>query len=167
MKRGYTVEDYREMLGRMPRDDARRRGHAATSSSASAARPRTIVPEDDATWSRECRLQEQLHLQVQRAARHQGRRAVRRRRARGGQEAPQQRPAWRCRTAISEQDNQPFIGQRVEVLVEGPSDRARSTAAKTGRPRPAHRPHALRPDRRLRRQSAPRSARSFPSRWTT
>ncbi len=42
---------------------------------------------------RDGQIQEQLHLQVQPAARHQGRRAVRRRRARGGQEAAQQRPA--------------------------------------------------------------------------
>ena len=66
---------------------------------------------------------------------------------------------------ISEADNQAFLGQQVTVLVEGPSKAAERHAhtltttadsrQPTARSAPAHRPHPLRPDRRLRRQPPP------------
>ena len=157
MKRGYTVEDYREMLARIRETvpDA-----AVTSDFIvgfcgeteddfqKTLRPGARVP-----------VQEQLHLQVQRAARHQGRRAVRRRRARGGQEAPQQRAAGDAEPRSARRTTSRSSAGTVEVLVEGPSKARQKHATKTGRHRAAHRPHALRPDRGLRRQPRGRSAR--------
>ena len=91
MKRGYTVEEYREMLARtrewMP-------GVAVTSDFIVG-----FCGETDDEFQLTMRpgprvpLQEQLHLQVQRTARHEGRRAVRRRRAGRSQTPPQQRAA--------------------------------------------------------------------------
>ena len=89
MKRGYTVEDYREMLARIRETipDAavtsdfivgfcgETEEEFAASGRAAARRP----------------IQEQLHFQVQPAAGHQERRTVRRRRAGRGQAPPQQR----------------------------------------------------------------------------
>ena len=65
-------------------------------------------------------VQELVHLQVQRAARHEGRGPLPGRRPRGREEAPQQRPA---RGAEREQPRRPpaQVGKTVEVLVEGPS----------------------------------------------
>ena len=57
--------------------------------------------------------------------------------------------------AISEEDNQPFIGRQVEVLVEGPSKSRSAARRRTARRVAAGRPHALRPDRGVRRQSPP------------
>ncbi len=91
MKRLYTVEFYREMLAALPRDGAGR-GDQQRLHRRLLRRDGGIVRADLRPGARG-RLQEQLHLQVQPAARHQGARAVRRRRARGGQETPQQRPA--------------------------------------------------------------------------
>ena len=84
---------------------------------------------------------------------------------------------------ISEEDNHAFLGREVEVLVEGPSKAAEkhvdaslrdaippasSRPAPSPQPRAAtHRPHPLRPNRRLRRQSAAKSATSCPSSSTT
>ena len=91
MKRLYTVEYYRDMLAALPRARAGRgdqqrfhRRLLRRDGGSRSSRP--------ATWCARP-VQEQLHLQVQPAARHQGRRAVCRRRAGGGQEAAQQRSA--------------------------------------------------------------------------
>ena len=52
--------------------------------------------------------------------------------------------------AISQEDNQPFIGRTVEILVEGPSKRS-SRLARGAIDDPADRPNAVRSDRRVRR----------------
>ena len=91
MKRGYTVEDYREMLARIRETVPGRRGDERLHRRL-LRRDGRRLPADDATWCASP-VQEQLHLQVQRAARHEGRRAVRRRRAGGGEAPPQQRAA--------------------------------------------------------------------------
>ena len=62
--------------------------------------------------------------------------------------------------AISEEDNQPLIGRQVEVLVEGPEQNRPQSTTETGPAVAIDRPHALRPNRRVRRQSAARSANS-------
>ena len=120
MKRGYTVEEYREMLGPHPRRRFPTRPSPAISSSASAARRRTIS-QQTVDLVRRVAVQEQLHLQVQPSG--PARRApnfiaddvpeeVKRRR---------NNELLAMQNAISEEDNQPFIGREVEVLVEGPS----------------------------------------------
>ena len=74
MKRGYTVEDYREMLARI---DESIPGAAVTSDFIVG-----FCGETDEDFQQTVRpgprvaVQEQLHLQVQRTPRHQGRRAV-------------------------------------------------------------------------------------------
>ena len=66
---------------------------------------------------------------------------------------------------ISEEDNHAFLGRQVEVLVEGPSKAAEkhaeseragaSSPPARSRSPPTHWPHALRQNRRFRRQSSP------------
>ena len=91
MKRGYTVEDYREMLARtyewIPGVAVTQRLHRRL-----LRRDRGRVPAHDGPRPRVA-LQEQLHLQIQRTPRHQGRRPVPRRRSRRRQTPPQQRAA--------------------------------------------------------------------------
>ena len=91
MKRGYTVEDYREMLARTYESIP---GVAVTSDFIVGFCGETDEDFDaDGRAGPRVAVQEQLHLQIQRAARHQGSRAVRRRRARRRQAPPQQRAA--------------------------------------------------------------------------
>ena len=88
-------------------------------------------------------LQEQLHLQVQRAARHQGRRAVSRRRARRSQTPPQQRTAGGAER--DQRRRQPAVHRpQVEVLVEGPSKAAEKQAPRRARA-PDPEPHCNSP----------------------
>ena len=91
MKRMYTVEYYRDMLARCREKVP---GVAVSSDFIVGFCGETEEQfQQDLRPGAGERLQEQLHLQVQHAAGHQGRRPVPRRRARGGEEAPQQRPA--------------------------------------------------------------------------
>ena len=91
MKRLYTVEFYRDMLARCREMVP---GVAISSDFIVGFCGETEESfEKTCDLVREAGLQEQLHLQVQPAARHQGARAVCRRRARRGQETPQQRSA--------------------------------------------------------------------------
>ena len=154
MKRGYTVEDYREMLGADPRDvpDAAvtsdfivgfcgeteedfqprsswsaRRGSRTASSSSTASGPAPRPPScmpDDVPEEVKRRRNNEL-LAVQ--------------------------------NAISEEDNQPFIGRQVEVLVEGPSKTSQKHR-RAGRLLQLDRPHALRPDRGFRGAASGKSA---------
>ena len=70
MKRGYTVEDYREMMDRI-RETRARRGRLQRLHRRLLRRNRRGLPADGRTGPR-VPLQEQLHLQIQRAAGHQG-----------------------------------------------------------------------------------------------
>ena len=70
MKRGYTVEDYREMLARTYALDSRR-GRDQRLHRRLLRRDGGGFPADVRAGAR-VPVQEQLHLQVQRAARHQG-----------------------------------------------------------------------------------------------
>ena len=91
MKRGYTVALYDEMLDRIRETVP----DAAVSSDFIVG----FCGETEASFQKSVRpgravpVQEQLHLQVQPQARHQGRHAPDRRRARGGQEAAERRAA--------------------------------------------------------------------------
>ncbi len=129
MKRGYTVEEYREMLARIRETIP----DAAVTSDFIVGFCGETDEDFQATVDlvRECAVQEQLHLQVQRAARHEGGRAVSRRRA-GEVKRRRNNELLAMQNAISEEDNQPFFGRAVEVLVEGPS----KTSQKQRRRRP-------------------------------
>ncbi len=114
--------DYREMLARcretVPGVAVTQRLHR-----------RLLRRDGGSRSSRPCDLvarvpvQEQLHLQVQPAARHEGRTSCTpttcRRRSSGGGTTT----CWPCRTRSARRTTEPFVGREVEVLVEGPSKR--------------------------------------------
>ena len=153
------------MIARDPRDDSRRRGDQRFHRRL-LRRDRGGLPADGRP-GREVPLQEQLHLQVQRPPRHQGRRTVAGRRAGRRQAAPQQRAAGDCRTEISEEDNQPFIGRRsAKCWSKGRASPPASTTT-TATAAAAHRPRRIATGSSCSTATAGRSARSCRSRSTT
>ena len=128
MKRGYTVEEYREMLARAYDSIPGRRGHQRFHRRL-LRRDGRGLPADGRPRARVA-LQEQLHLQVQRAARHQGRRAVPGRCA-GGREAPPQQFAARAA--------EPDLRGRQPAVPRPRSDGARRRPQQSGRKKRASR----------------------------
>ena len=117
MNRGYTAQQYRDFIDRA-------RGYMPDICIASdfiVGFP-TETDEDFARRSSWCALpvQEQLHLQILPAARHDGDRSVRGRRARRRETPPQQRAAGGAAGSLRE-NNREMIGKTVEVMVEGES----------------------------------------------
>ena len=96
MKRGYTVEEYREMLQRIRATIPGATVGPAISSSASAARRKKISAQTDGPRPRVA-IQEQLHFQIQPPPRHEaGKSVAGGRRARGSEAAAEQRSAGRA-----------------------------------------------------------------------
>jgi len=122
MKRGYTVEDYREMYGRI----LARLPHAAVTSDFIVG----FCGETDADFQKtydllaECRFKNSFIFKY---SERPG--------TKGAELYPDDVPfevknrrnndLLELQNRISEQENQPLLGQRVEVLVEGPSERAK------------------------------------------
>ena len=146
MKRGYTVEQYREMLAQIRETVP----HAAVTSD-------FIVgfcgeTEDDFQQTvdlvREARFKNSFHLQVQPAPGHQERRSCTpttcRRRSSGGGTTS----CWRCRTRSARKE--PAVSAaRWRSWSRGRASRAASTPQRSDDA--TDRPHGLRPDRGLRR----------------
>ncbi len=131
MKRMYTVAFYDDMLARI-RETVPERRRLERLHRRLLRRDRGVVRADGPA-GRAVPVQEQLHLQVQPAAGDEGRHPVHRRRARGGQEAAEQRAAG---GADGDQPGgQPPVHRpEVEVLVEGPSKAAAKRDDGLGRP---------------------------------
>ncbi|MFN0017107.1 MAG: MiaB/RimO family radical SAM methylthiotransferase, partial [Pirellulaceae bacterium] len=122
MKRGYTVEDYREMHSRI----RARLPHAAVTSDFIVG----FCGETDADFQKtydlvaECRFKNSFIFKY---SERPG--------TKGAELYPDDIPfevknrrnndLLELQNRISEQENQPLLGQRVEVLVEGPSERAK------------------------------------------
>ncbi len=159
MKRGYTVEEYREMLARIRETipDA-----AVTSDFIVGFCGET---EEDFQQTvdlvRESRFKNSFIFKYSPAPGHQGRRPVRRRRARGGEAAPQQRAAGRCRTRSARKTTSRSSAARWRCWSKARA-RPRRNATTAADARATGRPHALRPDRGLRRQPPRRSASCSP-----
>ena len=119
MKRLYTVEYLPRHAGPLPREGAGR-GDQQRFHRRLLRRDGGVVPAHLRPGARG-RLQEQLHLQVQPAARHQGRTSCSPttcpKRSRSGATTI----CWRSRTRSAWPIIARRIGQTVEVLVEGPS----------------------------------------------
>ena len=160
MKRMYTVAFYEEMLARI----------RATVPDVAVSSDFIVgfCGEDEASFERTVRLVERSRFKNSFIFKYsprrgdQGRRALCRRRARGGQEAAEQRAA---RLAERDQPGRQsaLVGRTVEVLVEGPS---KKTARREGWEgwRPVDGPDALRSDRGVRGARAadrPSSCRSW------
>ena len=110
MKRMYSVALYDDMLARI-RETVPEVGGLQRLHRRLLRRDRGVVREVDAA-GRAGPVQEQLHLQVQPPPGDQGRHALRRRRARGGQEAAQQRPARPSRRRSAWRTIDAFVGGR-------------------------------------------------------
>src|SRR5262245_62039872 len=129
MKRGYTVEDYREMLGRI----------RATISDAAVTSDFIVgfCGETESDFQKtydlvaECRFKNSFIFKYSERPGTKGAELliddvpfeVKNRR---------NNELLELQNRISEQDNQRLLGQRVEVLVEGPSDRAKSRGEDDG-----------------------------------
>jgi tRNA-2-methylthio-N6-dimethylallyladenosine synthase len=129
MKRGYTVEDYREMMGRirtvLP--------HAAVTSDFIVGFPGETEEDFRLTYDlvAECRFKNSFIFKY---SERPG--------TRGAELYPDDIPydvknrrnneLLELQNRISEQDSQQFLGQRVLVLVEGASERAKRTHADQG-----------------------------------
>ena len=128
MKRGYTVELYREMLARIREMIPARGDHQRFH--------RRLLRRDGGGLSADGRagaggaVQEQLHFQVQPPARHAGRGTLRGRRARGGQAAAEQRTAGHPERRSAWRTTSRCLGRTVEILVEGPSKVAKKRAVR-------------------------------------
>ena len=146
MKRMYTVAFYEEMLARVRETMP----DVAVSSDfiVGFCGEDEAVVRADGRAGRAVSVQEQLYLQVQSPAGDQGRRAVCRRRARGGQEA-RNNELLALQNAISLEDNRRWVGRTVLVLVEGAS-REGGSPRWLGRSRPVDRADRMRPDRGVR-----------------
>src|SRR5262245_6340134 len=129
MKRGYTVEDYREMFGRIK---ATIPGAAVTSDFIVG-----FCGETEADFQKtydlvaECRFKNSFIFKYSERPGTKGAELY-------ADDIPYEVKNRRnndlleLQNRISEQDSQRFLGQRVEVLVEGPSDRARHRAEDHG-----------------------------------
>ena len=148
------AELHRELLPRdarpLPREGAGRGGQLGLHRRL-LRRDGGELPRRPMDLVREREVQELLHLQVQRAARHEGRRPLPGRRARGGEEAAQQRPA---RDPEREQPA-PTTARRIGEDGRGAGRRPEPPRRASRRARQAtHRPQHDRSHRRLRRHRA-------------
>ncbi len=122
MKRGYTVSEYREMLGRV-RDWI---PEVAVTSDFIVG----FCGETDEDFSQTCQLARQSRFKNSYIFKYSQRPGTK-----GAERFPDDVPEavkkernnhlLALQNAISEEDNQPFLGRVVEVLVEGPSKTAR------------------------------------------
>jgi tRNA-2-methylthio-N6-dimethylallyladenosine synthase len=122
MKRGYTVEDYREMMGRIRETLP----HAAVTSDFIVGFCGETEEDFRLTYDlvAECRFKNSFIFKY---SERPG--------TKGAERYPDDIPfdvknrrnneLLELQNRISEQDNQRFLGERVEVLVEGPSERAK------------------------------------------
>ena len=154
MKRGYTVEDYREMLARV----------RATIPDAAVTSDFIVgfcgETEDDfqATVElvRESRFKNSFIFKYSERPGTKSHQLF-------PDDVPEEVKRRRnnellaIQNAISEEDQQQFIGRQVEVLVEGPSKTSQKHPD-DGTDRATDRPDALRPDRRVRGASSGKSA---------
>jgi len=131
MKRGYTVDEYRAMLGRV-RDWIP--GVAVTSDFIVG-----FCGETDEDFAQTCKLVRQLRFKNSYIFKYSERPGTK-----GAERFPDDVPdavkkarnnqLLAIQNAISEEDNQPFLGRQVEVLVEGPSKAALKREKQTGPP---------------------------------
>ena len=133
MKRGYTVEDYREMLSRIR---ATVPGAAVTSDFIVG-----FCGETEADFEltmelvRESRFKNSFIFKYSPRPANQRRRAICRRRAGRCEAAAETNDLLAVQNQICEEDNLPLIGQTVEVLVEGPSKKqVRNSPVETDAP---------------------------------
>ena len=147
MKRLYTVEYYREMLARCRETVP---GVAITSDFIVG-----FCGETEESFERTCDLVREASFKNSFIFKYSPRPGTKGRRL-FADDVPEEVKKRRnndllaIQNAVSLADHRRFIGQRVEVLVEGPSKNA--WKQETERPRAADRPDATRPHRRLRRQ---------------
>jgi tRNA-2-methylthio-N6-dimethylallyladenosine synthase len=122
MKRGYTVEEYREMMGRI----RARLPHAAVTSDFIVGFSGETEADFQLTYDlvAECRFKNSFIFKYSERPGTKGAELY-------ADDIPYEIKNRRnndlleLQNRISEQDNQQFLGERVEVLVEGVSDRAR------------------------------------------
>ena len=122
MKRGYTVEDYREMLGRI----RERLPQASVTSDFIVG----FCGETEHDFQQTMELLAECRFKNSFIFKYSERPSTK-----GAELYPDDVPyevknrrnneLLELQNRISEQDNQPFLGQRVQVLVEGPSERAK------------------------------------------
>jgi tRNA-2-methylthio-N6-dimethylallyladenosine synthase len=129
MKRGYTVEDYREMLGRIRRTIP----DVAVTSDFIVG----FCGETEADFQKtynlvaECRFKNSFIFKYSERPGTKGAELY-------ADDVPfevknrRNNELLEVQNRISEQDSQRFLGQRVEVLVEGPSDRAKNRGEDSG-----------------------------------
>ena len=130
MKRLYTVEYYREMLARCRETVP---GVAVSSDFIVGFCGETEESfEQTCDLVRDGQLQEQLHLQVQPAARHQGPTSCSPTTCPKRSRSAATTTCWPSKTPISLADHRRWIGRTVEVLVEGPSKTAAKHDTGTG-----------------------------------
>jgi tRNA-2-methylthio-N6-dimethylallyladenosine synthase len=129
MKRGYTVEDYREMFGRLKAMIP----HAAVTSDFIVGFSGETEEDFQKTYDlvAECRFKNSFIFKYSERPGTKGAELY-------ADDIPYEVKNRRnndlleLQNRISEQDSQRFLGQRVEVLVEGASDRARSRGEDSG-----------------------------------
>ena len=129
MKRGYTVEDYREMLGRIRATIP----HAAVTSDFIVG----FCGETEADFQQTYELVKESRFKNSFIFKYSERPGTK-----GAELYADDVPfevknrrnneLLELQNRLSEQDNQQFLGRRVEVLVEGASDRARSRGEDSG-----------------------------------
>jgi tRNA-2-methylthio-N6-dimethylallyladenosine synthase len=129
MKRGYTVEDYREMMGRIRSTLP----HAAVTSDFIVGFCGETEDDFRLTYElvAECRFKNSFIFKYSERPGTKGAEHF-------PDDIPQEVKSRRnnelleLQNRISEQDSQRFLGERVEVLVEGPSDRAKHRGEESG-----------------------------------
>jgi tRNA-2-methylthio-N6-dimethylallyladenosine synthase len=129
MKRGYTVEDYREMFGRIRATLP----EAAVTSDFIVGFPGETEDDFRLTYDlvAECRFKNSFIFKYSERPGTRGAELYR-------DDIPfevknrRNNELLELQNRISEQDSQRFLGQRVEVLVEGASERAKRTGADEG-----------------------------------
>ncbi len=149
MKRGYTVEEYRDTLVRI-----RETIPDATVTSDFIVGFCGETDEDfEATVElvRDVAFQEQLYFQVLGAPRHQERTTLSRRCSRGREEASQQRVVGRAER--DQRRGQPAAGRKTRASPGRRTEQGRPAARRRLRAVATGRPYALRSDRGVRRQS--------------
>ncbi len=151
MKRGYTVEEYRHMLERIRQNVP----ESSVTSDFIVGFPGETDDEFDQTVElvRDVAIQEQLHLQVFRAPRHQERTAFSRRCSRRGETAPQQRAIGHPER--DQRGGQPAIHRPARPRARRRTEQGGTAARRRRSADPAGWAHALRSHHGVRRQSPP------------
>ena len=130
MKRGYTAEGYREMIERLRADGARRGGYERLHRRL-LRRDGGGFPADGPIWSAGGGSRT---VSFSSTAPRPGTRAVEIYADDVPEEVKRRRnnELLAIQNAISLEDNQPYLGRTVEILVEGPSKAARKVARERG-----------------------------------